>query len=396
VLPADAAAAVAEKGLRVLIPFDRLSPEAADCLVLSTDSRDLGRDCAAQRVGEVVAELRSSGVLPGAQILYKKIDSTLRGHPGAELTALMEGSGLDRVLIAPAFPAQGRTTVEACQYVRGVRLDRTEFAREAAECDLTRLFGACSEVVVTIDRVHSPERTLEAAYSDSSPFLAIADAETDADLHRLAEAGLAAGLRLFCGSAGLMAALVDAGMERRQAEGRTRPERRSGPVLLVVGSRHPQTRLQVKLLRENGIAVIQVPGPGEASPGSSKLEKRARGLLMQGRDVVLLAESAPDEAPNRPDVVLSLGDLARRIVTDMHLAALVMTGGDTARAVCSALRVSAIRVLGEVLPGIPCGDLMGGRSPALPVVTKAGGFGEADSLEQVLHFLRWESESSGA
>jgi uncharacterized protein YgbK (DUF1537 family) len=149
----------------------------------------------------------------------------------------------------------------------------------------------------------------------------------------------------------------------------------------------------VQFLRGNGIAVIQVPGPGEASSGSAELENHARGLLQQGKDVVLLAESAPDEAPNRPDVVLSLGEWTRRIVTDMHLAALVMTGGDTARAVCSSLRVSAIRVLGEVLPGIPCGELMGGFSPALPVVTKAGGFGQADSLERVLHYLRGESGS---
>ncbi len=395
---ADAAAAVAAKGLRVLIPFEWLSSEAVDCLVLTTDSRDLDRDSATGRVRELVSGLQNSGILPGSRIVYKKIDSTLRGHPGSELSALMESSGLDSALIAPAFPAQGRTTVGGCQYVYGVRLDRTGFAKDAGECDLRRLCGHISEAVLTVDlgRVRSLEAGLEGALAGPSSVLVIADAETDADLRRLAVWGLSAGLRLFCGSAGLMAALVDVGVQSRQSGSPTRPEHRSGPVLVVAGSRHPQTRAQVQRLGEGGSVVFQVPGPDEMTLGMRDLEERARKLLLEGNDVVFSAGGGGDEAPNCPDVVLFLGELVRRIVPGIPLGGLVMTGGDTARAVCGALGVVAIRVLGEVLPGIPCGELRGGLCPSLPVVTKAGGFGQAESLEQVLRFLREEDGSARA
>ena len=45
----------------------------------------------------------------GVQRVYKKIDSVLRGHPGPELAAVLDVFG-GRALVAPAFPAQGRTT----------------------------------------------------------------------------------------------------------------------------------------------------------------------------------------------------------------------------------------------------------------------------------------------
>src|SRR5206468_1142263 len=41
-------------------------------------------------------------------IWYKKIDSTLRGHLGQELDALLDTLGRSCALVCPAFPAQRR------------------------------------------------------------------------------------------------------------------------------------------------------------------------------------------------------------------------------------------------------------------------------------------------
>ena len=49
---------------------------------------------------------------------------------------------------------------------------------------------------------------------------------------------------------------------------------------------------------------------------------------------------------------------------------------------------SGIRMLGEVLPGIPYGQWIGGLLNKQPVVTKAGGFGQADTLITATEFLR--------
>jgi uncharacterized protein YgbK (DUF1537 family) len=68
-------------------------------------------------------------------------------------------------------------------------------------------------------------------------------------------------------------------------------------------------------------------------------------------------------------------------------SALVLTGGDTARGVCGALGTFALDVRREVAPGVPLNQLQGGRWDGLPVVTKAGGFGDLETLARVVYEL---------
>jgi uncharacterized protein YgbK (DUF1537 family) len=69
-------------------------------------------------------------------------------------------------------------------------------------------------------------------------------------------------------------------------------------------------------------------------------------------------------------------------------AGVIMTGGDTAALVCDALGVRGIRLIREALPGIPYGTLIGGRLDGVPVITKAGGFGDENALALLVDALR--------
>ena len=65
---------------------------------------------------------------------------------------------------------------------------------------------------------------------------------------------------------------------------------------------------------------------------------------------------------------------------------LLLTGGETAVAVCRALETASLRLDGEVEPGLARGALLDGPFAGLAVVTKAGGFGDPDTLVRV-----WEA-----
>ena len=65
---------------------------------------------------------------------------------------------------------------------------------------------------------------------------------------------------------------------------------------------------------------------------------------------------------------------------------LVVTGGETAKHIARHLQVQEIRVLREVQPGIPL-CLMHLRGGVIPLVTKAGGFGDDDVFIQCLQAL---------
>ncbi|CRE33338.1 Uncharacterized protein conserved in bacteria [Bordetella pertussis] len=61
---------------------------------------------------------------------------------------------------------------------------------------------------------------------------------------------------------------------------------------------------------------------------------------------------------------------------------MVATGGDGASAVLAALQASGIALVDEL------GTLTGGQAAGLPVVTKAGGFGEQDVLIRAAQAIR--------
>src|SRR6266404_6761607 len=80
------------------------SPESEwNVAVVDTESRALAPDDAADLVRAAVK--RVEGQLAG-RLLFKKIDSTLRGSVAAELDALLDASGRRTALVCPAFPGQ--------------------------------------------------------------------------------------------------------------------------------------------------------------------------------------------------------------------------------------------------------------------------------------------------
>ena len=145
----DAAAPFAARGAqtRVVIAPERL--EAAlrawgeappEVIAVNTESRHLSAAAAAERVAAVTRRLAPLG--PG--VWFKKVDSTLRGHVAAEVRAAWAGSRRPAVVIAPAFPAEGRVTVEGIQHVRGVPVHESDYARDPVHpvrcSDLAMLF----------------------------------------------------------------------------------------------------------------------------------------------------------------------------------------------------------------------------------------------------------------
>jgi uncharacterized protein YgbK (DUF1537 family) len=84
-------------------------------LVCNSESRKDEAAVARQKVFDVTLMLLKAGYLP----FYKKLDSTLKGAWIAELDGMAKAVKPEIVVVAPAFPAWGRTTVEGIQRVHG-------------------------------------------------------------------------------------------------------------------------------------------------------------------------------------------------------------------------------------------------------------------------------------
>jgi uncharacterized protein YgbK (DUF1537 family) len=123
--------------------------------------------------------------------------------------------------------------------------------------------------------------------------------------------------------------------------------------------------------------------PPDGLPCPAACARLGRKLTL-GRDgVVMLPERAGPETDPRLVARLApaLPSLAERA------AALVLSGGATARCVLDGLGIGELRLMGEIEPGIPLA-LASHRNRILAVVLKAGGFGDANSLRRVQQHLR--------
>jgi uncharacterized protein YgbK (DUF1537 family) len=88
------------------------------------------------------------------------------------------------------------------------------------------------------------------------------------------------------------------------------------------------------------------------------------------------------------EIAQALSWITKVISEKVDLCGLVVTGGDTAMAVLQSLDCHALWLHGEIEPGIPWGQLLTGSQPGLAVVTKAGGFGNEQSLYNALSHLK--------
>jgi uncharacterized protein YgbK (DUF1537 family) len=78
----------------------------------------------------------------------------------------------------------------------------------------------------------------------------------------------------------------------------------------------------------------------------------------------------------------ALAEATESLLTQ-SLSGIIITGGATALAVTEQLGTREIEILDEVQPGVPVL-----RLDQIPAVTKAGGFGQPDTLIQATKYLK--------
>jgi uncharacterized protein YgbK (DUF1537 family) len=382
---ADTGVQLVRAGYRTAVFFraTEVLADDFDAVAFDTDSRTMPAGFAAKRVLDAAHAAR------GARIVYKKLDSTLRGNLAAELAAVLNATRRERAVVAPAFPATGRTTVGGIQRVHGVPVDETEMANDphtpVSEAHVPSLLAdAFSSVgALSVEDLADPEhvrRTLE-DYE-----CVVADAERDADLEALVRTVPDPARVLWAGSAGLALALVSVypGSCARTAGVRRGLVR---PVLVVVGSLSDVAREQARrLVGEYG----GVDVPVEAG-GADALERTVAAVRYALAERACAVVHSPEERSACSESVLgSLAEVAWRLSEEGFFEGLVLTGGATAVGVARRLGASGIRLEGEVETGVPMGALIGPRP--YPVVTKAGGFGGPDTLVGAVEALAHSGE----
>lgn len=348
----DAAVTFKLCGASSIVPLVRSDgPPRYDVIALSTESRDVDTAAMRQRIRD--AALRLEAFEP--TIVFKKIDSTLRGNVGGEIAAAREAFGCQSAVITPAFPRMGRIVRNGFLHVEGdASWTPIHIARRLSAQGLDRCIHVdCDAVADAIER--------------GDPFISV-ETLCDGDLHALAAATARFGRRLlYAGSAGLAAAVAEVRFGVRVPGATSKPGSLSS--IFCIGSDHPITVAQ--------LAAFASERPVEYfAAGSVRGSSLAACLRLGHHGIVSLSRNETGREELR-ELLASAG----------RFAALLLSGGDTASLVCSALEAKSIELEGEIVTGLPWGRLRGGLLDGLPVATKSGGFGRPDALVAVADFF---------
>ena len=391
---ADCAIAFGRRGRPAAVTWGAVTDASGHQLpVLAYDaaSRGLAAEAAHGRHADVLARLCEG------RLLFKKIDSTLRGQPAAETVAalryLKSKAGRAFGVFAPAFPATGRTTIDEYILVKGRPLEEAEVWRRehtypnADLVDVLATAGIRGEKVLLAAVRGGDLAATFARLAGEGDVVAVCDAETEHDLHLIAKASLQASPgTFFIGSGGLAHAL--AGLEVDHAAPPLRiPTSRSG-TLIVVGSLAGASRSAARALEATG-SVMHFPVAPETllddDAGRAALAADVSKRLAGGGDA--LVEIMMDDDPDMslgPRLAEALADTLEPVAP--AIGAFAATGGETAAAMLARFGVNGIQLADEIEPGVSLGLTLGQLS--VPIATKAGAFGDEHSLIRISERLR--------
>jgi uncharacterized protein YgbK (DUF1537 family) len=398
---ADCAIGFAGAGHRTVVTLQAAhtaAHENADTIAVDTDTRRLTHDEASERTAAAYAEMNTRD-----QRLYKKIDSTLRGNWAAEVAGLQALAGM--AIVAPAFPATGRTVQNGRVYVNGEPLEQT------ATWQLEHA-GRCADIAMQLAEAGLTSERLDAdAFRNDPPSLAtcieakaasgvqalIVDAQTVQGLSALARATLRSSAEFFwVGSGGLAREI--AALDRRDGTCAEIAEFPGGPILILVGSLSAVSERQCAMLRERGgveelVVPPEVLREGASHRDWSMWQRQIAVSLRSGCD--LLLRIGRDDAFNPAEGMQLSTSLAALVMPHFTtIGGLIATGGETARAMLAAAQIDNLHLLAEVEAGVAVARPLDAARVHRPgIVTKAGAFGTEHALYAAWLTLRNETET---
>lgn len=384
----DAGAAFCERGWRVRLEtgahFSKVPVEDGELRLISTESRNLSPEKSTLIVGEALDQIGRD------RLVFKKIDSTLRGPVAAELRAVLDRIKPPLVILTPANPTAGRTVENGFLLVNGRPVSETVFARDplcpVSESNVVDLLRNGDLPDVGLLKLQGGENLRKCMGAGKT--ILVCDARENTDLDSVVSAALSEEPRtLFVGSGALAAAVARAMPPHASQALGTLPPKPDRGLVFVCGSMHPASNRQMELLeKRTGIPIRRVV---HEHGNPELLGKQLVGDLNDRNAAAIIFSSGEVGNPDSSSKLLrALSNLVKAINGTRPPSGWFATGGETARVVCDSLGGGLLEIKHEITPGTVAAvlDTPGGNRCWL--VTKPGGFGEDRLLCDVADWWR--------
>lgn len=402
----DTGVQFAKKGLQTVVTtnINELMSNITDndVVVFDTESRFDDKVTAYEKVSKISKEIKRLDDV----LVYKKLDSTFRGNTGSEIDGCMQGMGYDFAVVIPALPSNGRQTIEGHVKVNGQFLHETEIAKDpktpVSQSYIPDIIANQCErkvEVITKDHDYTEEKLLAELVTlrDEGTEIVVFDAESDVDLKMLSEMISKLDSQfIIVGTAGLAEYITEAFQLKIRKS-----------ILSIIGSVSDVTREQViyaSVSHDYDIIDISIQDFFDDAR-KEKIIQDILQLITDKKDIVIRTakdkkdiqtaceyaeEKGLDKYETSEFIAKGLGEITGRILNEASndLSGLFITGGDTLIKIANYLNIEGMKIIDEVLPAIPVGRFVHEKYCDIRVVTKAGAFGNRETFNEILDYLR--------
>jgi len=355
-------------------------------VVFNLNSRNLTEEDAYTKVKDFLITSKEAA----KRVIYKKIDSTVRGNLGKEICAVLDTGCVDIAVFAPAFPRMQRITIGGYHLVQGVPVGRSFYAERSVESYLPKLLKDQSNYQVGYVNLRTIElgqaticQKLKKEYGKGSK-LVVCDCCSEDDLESIREAILSINLTVLpVGSAGLFEKFFE-------------DKKRCLPSLIICGSLNKVTRSQlIRLMDERKCGYLELtPSLTLQKRGEDEIKrllKEGEAILNQGKGLVI-ATPKQKACVVTSRMSRSLASAAKKFIENFRFAGMIVTGGDTAMALLESLGANTVEIIDELESLLPVGVIRDGEWEGMILVTKTGGFGTEGIFLKALDYLKRQKE----
>jgi uncharacterized protein YgbK (DUF1537 family) len=328
-------------GLRAEVILSGEPDGEAQLACIDTDSRSCDAAEAAQRVSTAARQLQGWG----AQWIYKKTDSVLRGNVTPEIEALLETLGLPGALLVPANPSLGRTIVGGQYFIQGQFIHQTHFAQDPKHPRLSPF---------ALELLDKPARFGLSLAQPGRPLppdgIVLGEVSSSHDLQKWAASPPTNWLR--AGGAEFFGALLT------PCASLTRWIPKPGRELFVCGSATDATRRFVADQARRGLRVFSLPPSAAEAKGMTLEESRLleidviRAFQTQKRLILEVGLPLVNDNVLAERLAEQLVQVAEGVLGQTEIPRVFVEGGATAVSLARRLGWSRLSVVEEFAPGV--------------------------------------------
>ncbi|MDI9861157.1 four-carbon acid sugar kinase family protein [Flectobacillus roseus] len=335
-------------GLKVRVCTEIIQEVTEDLLVISADTRSLTEN---QAVTKVEYLIKSSQQYKPS-LIYKKIDSVLRGHVLAEIKAIQDFLVQKNCLIVPTNPSMGRRIQDGKYYVGDKLAHETAFAHDPE-------FPIQSSEVINMLRA-KPTDQVRILAQPILPLQGITVAEVTQKEDLTKWASQWAKIDLLVGGAEFFASILS-NLGYNPVEKIFSPQQTALNCLYVSGTTFSDSveKIQNHASHTGGVCYLPqelVSQPIDSEEFNQSLNRWASEIIQcfkQHQVVIIAIEKQLDTTKITPaELAKLIAKVVKKVWNQVHLAEILIEGGATSAAILAEIPLQNFLPTEEFAQGV--------------------------------------------